>query len=321
MAKPTLPKKQDEGHRSATPEPSAKPKRVFHLSKENAPRSPRRSSSASSLRVSQGIRKRRRSPHGAIAVVSELKKTQIVQYVEKELSNQGSGNDRPDEDLPDAPPRAQKRPNASASERNWRNEHWTKPLATETVMGDERAVNDPNEEKSLALAAELQQFALDETQKPWEAHTTPGLSHGANLAPASGDSLLARQLRNAKPLKYQPKPQPPRNREPPTVTADEDTESEWVYDTYIREPNEPSPSIDDTATDKAQQDLRKNETDNIGYLIIAPEDELVWEQFMSDGDGSEEETWEDENDSNGKRNIGSSKCPNFKPWILTYYLL
>ena len=277
---------------------------MFHLSKERASARLRHSSSASSLHSLRGIRKHGRLPYGAVAVISEQKKAQRRQQIQRQISLQQLAESKQDDKLPDDPAQVQtqKRPNASAAERKWRHEHWTKSAQDVSMKDDTPHDDSVEDEASLALAAELQQFAMQESAKDASAPSPTPPTEAQTPRLEADEDLYAQQLRGAKPLKYQPKPQPPRNREPPAVLVAEDPEDDWVYDTYVREYHDPMSAAPDKPMIDASQPkpIEPPVADNVGYLVIRTEDEEAWEELMSDGEGSEEERWEDEDDSNGK---------------------
>ena len=300
-------------------EATTKSKRVFHLSKERSSSSLRHSSSISSL---SRIHKHRRARGHGIAVFSEQRRANLEKLVKSDsmsgLSHSianlstikpAAVSDGPA--MPSSSPR--KRPNASTTERKWREETWAKPSNKDSTAQDVQMDGaDPSDDASLALAAELQQFALEETaQKPLLSLPDATSTAAKDAEPLRDAALLAAQHANAKPLKFKPKAEAARNRASnsqssplePTVIVDEDSESEWIYDTYIREsyPVSAASEPEDMALDGTQPGGEKVvSAENVGYLVIRQEDEEAWEEFMSEGDhSSDEERWEDEEDSNG----------------------
>ena len=204
-----------------------------------------------------------------------------------------------------SPAHAHKRPGASSAERQWREKTWSKS-ATANAAAQDTYIEAPDANDTfLALAAELQEFAMQESEK--DAATTVGAE---TSAPASvSHPPVHHSIRPAKPLKYLPKAPPLRyhERHPETLSQsmlDEESESEWVYDTYIREIHDgSSKSPDDMIIDLVQPADAKlaAAASSIGYLVIRAEDEDIWEEFMSDGESSDEEKWgEDEEDENGR---------------------
>ena len=106
---------------------------------------------------------------------------------------------------------------------------------------------------------------------------------------------------------------------------DLDSDSDYVYDTYIREPDAglfatkttrslPAVGMDGIETEAATE----AEAENVGYLVIRPEDTEAWEEFMSDGEesGDDEHGW-GSSDSNGMYtlfNLYRPYIPTFVPW-------
>ncbi|KAI4147553.1 MAG: hypothetical protein LQ340_005497 [Diploschistes diacapsis] len=59
--------------------------------------------------------------------------------------------------------------------------------------------------------------------------------------------------------------------------------------------------------------------ENIGYLIIRPSDEEAWEVFLSDSEGSDEEEWEGEDDSNAEDYYGNDYPEEEEDWVGSDY--
>ena len=198
-----------------------------------------------------------------------------------------------------------RRPNATAEEKRWRDENWSRRRSREASATQERPANDipidyPDDNASLRLARELQQFAMEET---------------------SGSSLDAQP---AMPFRsrYQPKLPPQRHRDRTTISSNhkdllEDSEAAsqdtlmrdasapqnddevWEYHTYVIQPYSA-----DTST---EADPTVGE-DNFGFLVITESDEEAWEQYGEDEDSADDWNSEEE-DENGTSSAPHSETP------------
>ena len=201
----------------------------------------------------------------------------------------------------------QRRPIASAAERTWRDKNWAK--SSEAVKAPQPALTNDEDDTSLALAAELQKFALQQSE---ELSPKPALGRPRVGGELKG-SLPSGRQRN--PLKFQPKPPLPRRLyqgQPDAMEIGNESDSEYVYDFYIRVP---IPVASPTTTDVTQNsnnapavynDISAKD-ENIGYLVIRPQDEEAWEEFIFDmQNSSDEEKWEgDSDDSNAEDYYGN----------------
>ena len=256
-------------------------RRIFHLAVTKGSPLSRVSSTSSVHSLSK-----RRGKHGpAIAVFTEKRVRRVDQMARTIVSSRpetpGTVNDEGS-----VYNISRKRPSASAQT--------LKALTpSSSILFDKEEDMDFN----LKLATELQQFALE---------TLTPLSHTAQPAANSSQSFT-RKL-----VKYQPKPPRPRHtrmvenpanasiQQSPSITGDtlaEDASDEWVYDIYIRDVAQP---LTQAKNQSAELQTNGNSQDeNIGVIVIRQEDEEALEEFMSDGDGSEE--WgEGDEDSNGE---------------------
>jgi hypothetical protein len=123
-----------------------------------------------------------------------------------------------------------------------------------------------------------------------------------------------------KPLKRQPKPPPTRyaERHPESVPKvevpepdiiDENTDDEWVYETYVRHVD-PIPAVDLSASqlDIAMSDPLSGIASggkSFGILVIDDEDEERWKAFGDDEGSSDESVASDDEDENAEDYYGN----------------
>ena len=178
------------------------------------------------------------------------------------------------------------------------------------------STEEEDSEASLALAAELRQFALDTTEMTSSADTTRPVAS-------------VPQIFRKKPMKYQPRPPPPRNIPDVAISEDvpvsgsqnasndivmgEDDSTDWVYDVYVRDVIGPSNQESTRPKDSIQEAADLGVNENVGYLIIRSEDEQAWEEFMSDEEDSEGDWGGEDEDSNGK--LLTTPIPSFSRHI------
>ena len=172
-----------------------------------------------------------------------------------------------------------KRPKASEAEKKWRAQTWTNDRQTEDLEGPSAtSICSPS------LAEQLREMAMEEHHKfiSKERPTT-------NQAPK---------------LKHQPKSPPPRIKaREELVASDSDDEmldaatdeEDYVIETYIRQPKDLLTGMDGE-TLKSDGGLL-----GVGYLVISPEQEELWETFLEDEE--KEGDWDSEDeDSNAEDN-------------------
>jgi hypothetical protein len=216
------------------------------------------------------------------------------------------------------PVRPRKRPVVNQAEKQWRAERKDAASAANEkifqVLEKGAQSRQSNwEEESDRLARQFEQIALEldgemET-KPTDAsqYTTP--------------STTSRPAMSKPPLKYQPRaPNKPRAAAAPPATDGQDkavnppaeheeggdSDEDYVYDMYIRHPlPDKSHLMDPLANLDLDQEawLRHHGIDNarqdVGVIVITPEDEMYWEDFAEDED--DEDRWDSEDgDSNGE---------------------
>ena len=208
-----------------------------------------------------------------------------------------------------------RKPNATATEKQWRAENWKKAQTVSKVKSQKARPADGTNEKYLKLAADLQKFALEATTSEAVQSDDPVKSKHSNIASTK--------------LKFQPKPPPLRYHERrPSNPSDpmEDIQTsdsaatkddgDWVYDTYVRHPNsqveaKDSPRSGETieSSDSPEGGHLVNasqgtESGMVGFLIIRDEDEDAWEVFAENDSGSESPSLaSDEEDENGEQHV------------------
>jgi hypothetical protein len=135
-----------------------------------------------------------------------------------------------------------------------------------------------------ALAQEMHQFALDELAKT----PKPQIKTKPKLTPSRSRALHEKQA-----------PASPSRAAPTNNADDEDTamdsDSEYVYDTYVLAPAPTSLDMQDPVNNKKEPLVVPS---NVGYLIITEDDEQLWETYIHDLEGSDSEPT-DEDDENG----------------------
>lgn len=145
-----------------------------------------------------------------------------------------------------------------------------------------------------ALAEEMHQFALEELAKT----PKPQIKTKPKLPPSRSRALHEKQQASASP----------RRGDVETKDHDDDTamdsDSEYVYDTYVLAPA-PQPPTDPNPITAPNNPVAEVETPtNIGYLIITEADESLWETYMHDLEGSDSEPT-DEDDENAEDYYGA----------------
>ena len=197
-----------------------------------------------------------------------------------------------------------KKPNATATELEWRAANWKQPRSRSNLReaSSEPLAPKTEDERYLRLAADLQQFAIQ----------TTGSKVGSFQ---SGQDSLCPPTRGT--TKFQPRPPPLRYNERHPELAEtvksmdvemdrDDSSVDWVYDTYIRQPNPNSGVVagNDTANIGIEQHRidtsRVKDTANIGFLVIRDEDEDDWGRFEEEAQSESEGEASDEEDENGE---------------------
>lgn len=266
--------------------------RKFHLTKDSVSRSHQ------VLATNGSIRKRTRSQRGDVAVFSERTRDIYDAIVTSRIpdstsSYRLSGPSNLSYSSQNDANNAIKRPNASAAEKQWRAQTWSRVKQdSNTTIAHANAARDADitaserEYETLKLAAELQKFAMEQT----------------------GEDVHVQQQFGPprRPARFQPKP--PRERHAwaefvvpsapePVVVLDnpssQEDGDEWITETYVRSVNPTIPSESDVAV----AEVEKSYT-SFGLLVITEEDQPAWEVFAGD-ESSESEDESDSSDSNG----------------------
>jgi hypothetical protein len=237
-------------------------RRIFHL-KHASPLAPSVQSSKT--------RKRKQSDDFATVVEKKQKKV--------DPDNSASSLQPIDEDdaptsTPSAPP---KRPGRGSALRPQAN----KP---DPVKAENENIVARQQRELAALAQEMHQFALDELAKT----PKPQIKTKPKLTPSRSRALHEKQA-----------PASPSRAAPTNNADDEDTamdsDSEYVYDTYVLAPAPTSLDMQDPVNTKKEPLVVPS---NVGYLIITEDDEQLWETYIHDLEGSDSEPT-DEDDENG----------------------
>jgi hypothetical protein len=237
-------------------------RRIFHL-KHASPLAPSVQSSKT--------RKRKQSDDFATVVEKKQKKV--------DPDNSASSLQPIDEDdaptsTPSAPP---KRPGRGSALRPQAN----KP---DPVKAENENIVARQQRELAALAQEMHQFALDELAKT----PKPQIKTKPKLTPSRSRALHEKQA-----------PASPSRAAPTNNADDEDTamdsDSEYVYDTYVLAPAPTSLNMQDPVNNNKEPLVVPS---NVGYLIITEDDEQLWETYIHDLEGSDSEPT-DEDDENG----------------------
>ncbi|KAI9678903.1 MAG: hypothetical protein M1829_001888 [Trizodia sp. TS-e1964] len=191
-----------------------------------------------------------------------------------------------------------KRPNVSVKEKNRRQQ--LRADASKRISSFPKktgyTIDTPSNEwnyESSVLAAQLQAFALAETQK----------------LPAASPRDGASEIR-ARKLKYRPKLQAHRPREVKSTIDGHDTDGnvasgkiesthendDYVFDTYVRMPSKRERfAIDGTIEPELGELGGSNET--VGLLVITEEDQSKWEKFAVDSESDKDWNSEEEDEN------------------------
>ncbi|KAI9832663.1 MAG: hypothetical protein M1819_004248 [Sarea resinae] len=201
---------------------------------------------------------------------------------------------------------ARKRPLASAAEKRWREENWkaTTPSKTDQRKFPETGQtidSDPKhwDTNSLLLAEQLNQIVLDEfggasKERSCEANEPvplpPTRKAQSKLRVQPKVPIQRYRDRHPAPIPKNATPDPDK-----METTDDESETEYVYDTYVRHAENSSMDID--APELAD--------DKVGLLVITEEEHPVWEAFASDDEEEEEDYNSDEDDENAENYYGA----------------
>ncbi|KAL4998147.1 hypothetical protein BDV10DRAFT_77054 [Aspergillus recurvatus] len=280
--------------------------RQFQISRSGTPMSPLRSTGG-------GVQKRRAD--GAVAVlVEKLRRephSRRASLVADAAARADAAKSLAQEVTPSRP---RKRPVVNQAEKKWRAERQEAISAAKDhisqVFEKEAQARQSNwEEESDRLARQFEQIAL-ELDGEMDAEPTGSKQYAA---PSASRPAVPRP-----PLKYQPRvpnkhraatPPPEPEKANPHAEHEDGGESDedYVYDTYIRHPLPEKGLIDPIVGIDLDQEawLRHHGIDSsrqdVGVIVITPEDEVYWEDFAEDDD--DEDKWDSEDgDSNAENN-------------------
>ena len=269
-----------------------------------------------SPRIYNGIQKRKRKQRNDLAVFVEAKGKAVETLATPTIDLDTDMNDpigpQSNQRLVEIDDVVQyKRPGATIVELQWRAKNWDKakqPVET-TDTGVTRshisAIRSAHtEEYSMKLAEELHHLAMLETYGAMEFLRQPSTSL------------------NRIGLRFQPKPPPQRHggKEGDNVESEEHTKSqadagranggddngEWLYHTYHRRPN-PSQTVSSDGTTYVDP-FQNLDIEKVGLLVIKPEDEQLWETYVTGGDSGSDKDWNsEEEDENGSFNRKSPR--------------
>jgi hypothetical protein len=143
----------------------------------------------------------------------------------------------------------------------------------------------------------MHQFALEELAKT----PKPQIKTKPKLPPSRSRALHEKQQTPASPQQCSNL----ENNKDQDDDTNMDSDSEYVYDTYVLAPVPQQPSNHPAAKEEeAPTQSLPNPTANIGYLIITEADESLWETYMHDLEGSDSEPT-DEDDENAEDYYGA----------------
>ncbi|KAL4800024.1 hypothetical protein BDV19DRAFT_384863 [Aspergillus venezuelensis] len=286
--------------------------RRFQISRTSTPTGPLRSAGG-------GVQKRRTD--GAVAVLVEKlrrephsRQASMVADSAARIEASASVADEPVSAL------ARKRPVVNQAEKRWRAERQgaisaAKDHIAEVLEKGAQARQSNWDDESDRLARQFEQIAL-ELDSEMDVVTTSAKQYPT---PSASRPALPKP-----PLRYQPRT-PNKHRatapsistesgqqksvEPPAKNEDDgDSDEDYVYDTYIRHPLPDKGLLTDPLADLAGDQeawLRHHGIDSsrqdVGVIVITPEDEAYWEDFAEDTD--DEDRWDSEDgDSNAENN-------------------
>ncbi|KAI9368274.1 hypothetical protein BJX61DRAFT_232040 [Aspergillus egyptiacus] len=280
--------------------------RRFQISRTSTPQSPLRSTGG-------GVQKRKAD--GAVAVLVEKlrrkphsRQASMVADAVVAGAEKGAITEEPTATRP------RKRPVVNKAEKLWREERQGAISAAKEhisqILEKEAQAHQSNwDDESDRLARQFEQIALE---LDGEMDVTPTEMH--QYTP----SALTRPRLPKPPLKHQPRTPNKHRAAPPhaptgldqaaAVDQADDSDEDYVYDTYIRRPlldkgNLTDPLVDLDLDQEAW--LRHHGIDaarqDIGVIVITPEDEIYWEDFAEEED--DEDRWDSEDgDSNAENN-------------------
>jgi hypothetical protein len=210
------------------------------------------------------------------------------------------------------PARPRKRPVVNQAEKKWREERQgaisaAKQHISQVLEKGAQAHQSNWEDESDRLAWQFEQIALE----------LDGELEGTPVTTQHSQPMVTRSAMPKPPLKYQPRtpnkhraappvPKPAEEKPVKLPAGDEaiDNDEDYVYDMYIRRPLPDRDGLTNPLVDLEDQEawLRYHGIDSsrqdIGVIVITPEDEILWEDFAESDD--DEDRWDSEDgDSNG----------------------
>ncbi|KAL6233650.1 hypothetical protein BDW75DRAFT_231768 [Aspergillus navahoensis] len=275
--------------------------RRFQISRSGTPMSPLRNTGG-------GVQKRRAD--GAVAVLVEKLRREPHSRRASLVADAAARADAAEPLTQVTPSRPRKRPVVNQAEKKWRAERQGAIFAAKDhisqVLEKEAQARQSNwEEESDRLARQFEQIAL-ELDGEMDAEPTVSTQYAAPSASRPAVPKL--------PLKYQPRVPNKHRAAPPAPEPEKvnphaehedggESDEDYVYDTYIRHPLPDKGLIDPIVGINLDQEawLRHHGIDSsrqdVGVIVITPEDEVYWEDFAEDED--DEDKWDSEDgDSN-----------------------
>ncbi|KAL9034385.1 MAG: hypothetical protein Q9214_007067 [Letrouitia sp. 1 TL-2023] len=184
-----------------------------------------------------------------------------------------------------------RRPLATAAERKWRMENWTKPAGGSPAerrnleaTGVSNRSSSKNEQALLELASDLQQYALESTQ----------------------DTTGTNGINAVQKKRFQPKPPKTRDRrerlpnvagtdgeDTMNITGTKDDADDFIYETYER------------LTDPPGARFMAKDPKRMGVLVVAEEDQNAWEMYGVEYPSSDTEWNSEEEDENAEDFYGN----------------
>ncbi|KAL4901906.1 hypothetical protein BDW74DRAFT_187111 [Aspergillus multicolor] len=287
----------------ASPVGGASSIRRFQISRSGTPMGPLRSTGG-------GVQKRRAD--GAVAVLVEKLRREPHSRRASLVADAAARADAGEFLVQGATPaRPRKRPVVNQAEKKWRAERQeaitaAKDHISQVLEKGAQSRQSNWEEESDRLARQFEQIAL-ELDAEMEAEPTGTNQYAAPSA--------ARPAGPKPPLKYQPRTPNKHRAAPPAAEPEKanlptehddggESDEDYVYDTYIRHPLPDKGLIDPLVDIDSDHEawLRHRGIDSsrqdIGVIVITPEDEIYWEDFAEEDD--DEDRWDSEDgDSNG----------------------
>ncbi|KAJ5179899.1 hypothetical protein N7492_003109 [Penicillium capsulatum] len=200
-----------------------------------------------------------------------------------------------------------KRPVVNQAERQWRQEQQSSMSAakerfSELLEKSAQARQSSHDEEEERLVREFEQVALEIEQG----------SVGQAIPPQNAPRMPVSVTK--KPSKFYPRsPKKPRSVQAQQASADasipnaavptgEDSEDDYVYDVYIRRPLADMDMLRNPLAEHESEEQAKQvegPKSGVGVIVITPDDEDIWENFVED----DEEEWDSEDaDSNAEDN-------------------